>query len=127
MELLLLWIVLSVAVAAFASSRGRTGIAFFFFSLVFSPLVGFVVALAVKNKAMERREQEERGRHAQLVNAVLQHQATGGEAATSEARVAVSVADELAKLAQLRSQGVLTNEEFETQKRRLLNAENQVR
>jgi hypothetical protein len=46
--------------------------------------------------------------------------ATGGTSPPPPAPATASVADELRKLAELRSEGVLTDEEFEAQKNRLL-------
>lgn len=45
MEIFLLWLVLSILVAVFANSRGRSGILYFFISIILSPLLGFLVAL----------------------------------------------------------------------------------
>lgn len=57
MELAVLWIGLSIAVGAFASGRGRTGIAWFFVSLFLSPVIGFALALAAgrNDRELERR------------------------------------------------------------------------
>jgi hypothetical protein len=41
------WLVLCGAVAVYAGNKGRSGVGFFFLSLFLSPLVGFVVAVAV--------------------------------------------------------------------------------
>jgi len=41
------WLVLSGAAAAYASNKGRSGVGIFFLSLFLSPLVGFVVAVAM--------------------------------------------------------------------------------
>ncbi|HLZ92961.1 MAG TPA: hypothetical protein VKQ28_14705 [Candidatus Acidoferrum sp.] len=47
---LVIWIVLSVAVAAYAGSKGRSGAGFFFLSLLLSPLIGFIwVAVGASN------------------------------------------------------------------------------
>lgn len=45
MEIFLLWLVLSILVAVFANNRGRSGILYFFISIILSPLLGFLVAL----------------------------------------------------------------------------------
>lgn len=45
MEIFLLWLVLSILVAVFANSRGRSGILYFLISIILSPLLGFLVAL----------------------------------------------------------------------------------
>jgi hypothetical protein len=38
------WIAFAIIVAAYASNKGRSGVGFFFLSLVLSPLVGFLIA-----------------------------------------------------------------------------------
>jgi transposase-like protein len=45
---LIVWLVLCGAVAVYAENKGRSGVGFFFLSLFLSPLVGLVVALAVR-------------------------------------------------------------------------------
>jgi len=60
MELLIfiLWLFFSIAVAVFASNKGKSGIGFFLIAIVFSPLVGLIAALVVKRDTdrLERRE-----------------------------------------------------------------------
>lgn len=52
MEIFLFWIVLAIAVGAYASSKGRSGVGFFFLSLLLSPLIGFIwVAVSGSNPA----------------------------------------------------------------------------
>ena len=45
MEIFLFWIVLSILVAVFANSRGKSGILYFFISILLSPLLGFLIVL----------------------------------------------------------------------------------
>ena len=47
---ILTWIVLSILVGVYASSKGRSGIGFFFLSIILSPLIGFIIALIVQPK-----------------------------------------------------------------------------
>lgn len=51
------WLLLAVLVAGYANSKGRSGIVFFLLSIVFSPLIGFVIALALSpnSQALEKR------------------------------------------------------------------------
>jgi hypothetical protein len=69
MEIFLIWLVLAAAVAYFADSRGRSGMGFFFLSVILSPLLGFIVLLVTKDlKAEEEKEKlqrEEREREEQ--------------------------------------------------------------
>jgi phosphate/sulfate permease len=46
--LIIVWLALCGAVAAYANSKGRSGAGAFFLSLFLSPLVGFIVALAMR-------------------------------------------------------------------------------
>jgi uncharacterized paraquat-inducible protein A len=50
MELFIIigWLVLCFAAAAYTSSKGRSGVEIFFLSLFLSPLVGFIVALVME-------------------------------------------------------------------------------
>lgn len=41
------WILLSIVCAGAASSRGKSGLGFFFLSLIFSPIIGFLILLAI--------------------------------------------------------------------------------
>lgn len=47
MEVFLLWSLLSFAVGIWASSRGRSGVGWFFFSMILSPLLGFVFVAVI--------------------------------------------------------------------------------
>lgn len=42
-----MWLIFAVLVGVFASSKGRSGIGFFFLAVLLSPLIGFIVALVV--------------------------------------------------------------------------------
>ena len=44
----LFWFIFSILCGVYANSKGRSGIGFFFLSLLLSPLIGFIVALIVK-------------------------------------------------------------------------------
>ena len=103
MEIALLWLVLCFVVSALASSRGRSAVGFFFLSFFLSPLIGLLVLLVARNLAAEDRDRK--------AQSVLHEQ--GLTAIRSVAGISqVSVADELRKLAELRSSGVLSEEEF---------------
>lgn len=47
MEIFLLFLILCVLVAVYASSKGRSGIGFFLLSFLLSPLIGLIIALIV--------------------------------------------------------------------------------
>ena len=48
MGIFVVWLVLAILVGVYASSKGRSGIGFFFLAVLLSPLIGFVVALVVQ-------------------------------------------------------------------------------
>ena len=45
MEIALVWFIFSILVGVFANSRGKSGILYFIFSIILSPLLGFLIAL----------------------------------------------------------------------------------
>lgn len=49
-EILLLWVPLCVLVGWVGSQKGRSGVGFFFLSFFLSPLIGFLVAIALPSK-----------------------------------------------------------------------------
>jgi len=122
-------------VAALASSRGRSGLGFFLLSFFFSPLLGLIVVLVMKDladesaKESEKRREEERRefdrkreheKQLESLRAVTASQANRAPSSTVESIASISVADELIKLASLRDKAILSSEEFEQQKRQLL-------
>lgn len=50
MIIVIFWLILAILVGVFAGSKGRTGVGLFFLSLLFSPLIGFIIALVVSPK-----------------------------------------------------------------------------
>lgn len=50
MELLLGWLVFSVVVGVVAAGRGRSGLGYFVLSLLLSPLIGLILAIALPAK-----------------------------------------------------------------------------
>jgi hypothetical protein len=116
MEFLVGWLLLAAAVGWVASNRGRSGIGYFFLSLVLSPLIGLIAVLVQKDLQSDAQqtasaEEEQRREHQRRIEEIraLQPVATGP-----------SKADEIEKLAKLRDGGLLTDEEFQTQKRIVL-------
>lgn len=133
-----LWIALSVGVGFLANSRGRSGIGFGLLSLITSPLLGLIVVLVIRNETAHKEAEYERRRadeqRLEEVKALAAAAARGANAAPAAAPAApaspvakfsapplFSVADELIKLAALRDKGLLTEEEFNHQRRALLN------
>lgn len=136
MEIIFIWLLLAVGVGLLANSRGRSGIGFFLLSAILSPLLGLIVVLVMSNKIEDerkerlRREEEEkkeqlrREEHERQVESIKAIASRSDAVASSNAAgpAARSVADELAKLAELRDKGVLTDSEFLAQKAALLSS-----
>ena len=120
----------------FPSSRGRSWFGFFLLSFLLSPLLGLIVVLVMKNITEEvdrelqaRREEasreldrkREHEKQIESLRALTSASVKSNSTNQSNVSPAVSIADELAKLAELRDKGVLTSDEFEKQKRAILN------
>ena len=45
------WIILAILVGVYANGKGKSGIGFFFLSLVLSPLIGFLIALVSDDRS----------------------------------------------------------------------------
>lgn len=60
---ILFWFPLSIAVGVYASGRGRSGFGLFLLSVFLSPIVGLLFAVALRDKAADRR-------HAELLEAL---------------------------------------------------------
>lgn len=136
MEIILVWLLLAAGVGLLANSRGRSGFGFFLLSAVLSPLLGLIVVLVMSNKVEdEKREQlrkaeeerkekirkEEHERQVESIRAIASRSDTVAPSSNPSGEVR-SVADELAKLAELRDKGVLTDAEFQAQKTSLLSS-----
>ena len=91
--------ILSVVVALIGNNRKIGAAAAFFASVFLSPLIGLILVLASKRNDQEAYEQK------------MLETASQGK---------VSTADELLKLKSLLDSGVITPEEFEQQKAKLL-------
>lgn len=135
MTVFAIWVLLCVGVALLADSRGRSFWGFFLLSFVFSPLLGLIVILVMKNlteeagkeaarrQDEERRELEQKREHEkqlESLRALATFQAGHSVSKPAEPITAPTLADELTKLAALRDKGVLSSEEFEQQKKHLL-------
>ena len=145
MELLtvfVIWGLMCWGVAALAGTRGRSSFGFFLLSFVFSPLLGLIVVLVMKNlteeagKESERRREDERREldrkrehetQLESLRAVAASQSSRAPAQALETAVTGSIADELTKLAALRDKGILSPSEFAMQKARLLGPSSEAR
>lgn len=62
MEIIGGWIVLSILVGVIASGKGRSGIGMFLFSMILSPLIGFLAVLAMRRgDEIDQAEAREHG------------------------------------------------------------------
>lgn len=126
--LISLWLGLAAGVGFLANSRGRSGIGWFLFAVLLSPLIGLIIVLIMSNlveeEAKERRRQEDHERQLESIRSLATVAKAAPASAPAQPATAksadVSVADELRKLGDLLAQGLLTKEEFEAQKARLL-------
>ena len=115
MFLFFTWILLSV-VAGFIGSDRKIGFWMaFLLSIVLSPLIGIIVA------ALSKVEYEEEYEEAILQTQVKQQETLEKISQQSVMQNSFSVSDEIQKLKELQNQGILTEEEFEAQKKKLLN------
>lgn len=54
MEIILFWLLFSIAVGIFASNKGRSGFGWFLFSIILSPLLGLIFVAVLRNLREER-------------------------------------------------------------------------
>jgi phosphate/sulfate permease len=122
MEVFFIWLIFSVVIGAIASTRGRSYFGFFLISLVLSPLLGLVLVLVISDlnaeKINNKRHKEEHERQLESIRAIANSSTNTGK--VESISVVSSVADELLKLADLKEKGILSDQEFQDQKRALL-------
>jgi Short C-terminal domain/Phospholipase_D-nuclease N-terminal len=105
-----IWILIYVFIDIFRSrDLSGGGKALWFIFVLFIPLVGVLVYLIVRGGKMHERAVQQAQQQDQAAREYIQ-QAAGTP----------SPADQLAKLADLRDRGVITAEEFESQKAKIL-------
>lgn len=56
MEIFLLWLVLSIAIAVWASNKGRSGFGWFLLSLIFSPLLTAIFLAVSSNRSRQAQQ-----------------------------------------------------------------------
>jgi Short C-terminal domain/Phospholipase_D-nuclease N-terminal len=105
-----IWILIYVFIDIFRShDLSGFGKALWFIFVLFIPLIGVLVYLIVRGGSMHERAVQQAQRQDQEARRYIQ-----------EAAGAPSTADQLTKLADLRDRGVITPEEFESQKAKIL-------
>ena len=66
MEFIAGWLIFSIIVGAIAAGKSRSFLAFFFVSIILSPLIGFIVVLASKSGSQLNEAAARKGRSSQL-------------------------------------------------------------
>ena len=114
MFLFFTWILLSV-VAGFIGSDRKIGFWMaFLLSIVLSPIIGIIVA------AISKVEYEEEYEEAILETQIQQQKTLEKISEQNALSTNYSISDEIKKLKELQNEGILTEEEFEAQKKKLL-------
>ena len=105
-----IWILIYVFIDIFRSRDLSGGAkALWFIFVLFIPLIGVLVYLIVRGSSMHERSVQQAQQQDQEFRAYVQDAAGSG-----------SSADQLTKLAGLRDHGVITSEEFEQEKSKIL-------
>jgi hypothetical protein len=114
MEIILFWLFGSFFVAGVFGTARKIG--FFqalILSLFFSPVIGIIGCLMSPTLEEERKKQE-------LYQKLTKDEQPVTPTKIEDQKLPISVADELKKLKELLDAGVLTQEEFDAQKKKLL-------
>jgi type VI protein secretion system component VasK len=107
-----IWILIWIFIDIFRS-RDLSGWAkaLWFLFVLFIPLIGVLVYLIVRGSSMQERAQRDARRQDQQFRQYVQEAAATAPAST---------ADQLSKLADLRDRGVISAQEFESEKAKVL-------
>jgi ABC-type multidrug transport system fused ATPase/permease subunit len=107
-----IWILIYIFIDIFRSDDlSGWAKALWFIFVLFIPLIGVLVYLIARGSSMQQRAAREARQEDQAARRYIQ-----------DAAGAPSTADQLTKLAELRDRGVITSEEFEREKAKLLAA-----
>ena len=110
--ILWIWILIWIFVDIFRShDLSGWGKALWFLFVLFIPLIGVLVYLIVRGSSMQERAQQDARQRDQETRRYIQEAAASAPAST---------ADQLSKLADLRDRGVISAEEFEREKAKVL-------
>lgn len=114
MEIVLIWLFGAFFVAGvFGSTRKIGFFQAFILSIFFSPVVGIIGCLMSPTLEEERKKQ-------QLYEQLTKKDQQPEPPKVEDQKLTGSIADELKKLKELLDAGVLTQEEFDAQKKKLL-------
>jgi ABC-type multidrug transport system fused ATPase/permease subunit len=104
------WILITVFIDIFRSKDlSGWGKALWFIFVLIIPLIGVLVYLIVRGGSMHERSVRDQQQADQEFRSYVQEAASGG-----------TPADQLSKLADLRERGVITSEEFDREKAKIL-------
>ena len=107
-----IWILIYIFIDIFRSNDlSGWAKALWFIFVLFIPLIGVLVYLIARGSSMQQRAQREAQQQDQQFRAYVQDAAGSG-----------STVDQLTKLADLRDRGVITPQEFEQQKAKVLSS-----
>ena len=107
MPFILLWVIFCIVPAMIASGKGRSGMGFFLLSLFLSPLIGLIAALIASP--------------AQKPQTVIVNQSPGVVQPIPHEHIVEDHVAVLERLSGLREKGIISEEEFITEKSKLLN------
>ena len=107
------WIIFSFVVGFVGSGRKIGFLGAFFLSLLLSPLIGLIVALVSKNEADEAYKEK-------VLTVQQKQQETLMKLSSTEKPKIVSIADELEKLKRLREENLITEDEFQNLKNKVI-------
>jgi hypothetical protein len=105
---ILIWIFIDIFRSHDLSGWGKAG---WFLFVLFIPLIGVLVYLIARGSSMQERAQQDARQQDQEFRQYVQQAAASAPAST---------ADQLAKLADLRDRGVISAEEFDREKAKVL-------
>jgi len=109
-----IWILIWIFIDIFRShDLSGWAKALWFLFVLFIPLIGVLVYLIVRGSSMQERAQQDARRQDQQFRQYVQDAAASAPAST---------ADQLSKLADLRDRGVISAQEFESEKAKVLGA-----
>ena len=109
-----IWLVISVFVDIFRSDDlSGWGKALWALVVLIIPLLGVLIYLIVRGGRMHERAADEQAAREQATQRYIRNAADTGDAGSD-------TADEIAKLAKLRDDGVLSDDEYNAQKSKLL-------
>ena len=110
------WIILSFVMGIVGSGRTIGFWLAFLYSLLFSPLVGFILVLFSKDKETEEYE-------AKILKVQQNQQKTLERLSGNKEIKPISIADELEKLKRLRDDNIISENEFKNLKNKIINSE----